>query len=72
MQKENVMVPTLVKSFKASIKQVDCGMNYIALVTSEGELYTWGNNIFQQSGTGSKSKTLSKPTLVSYFKENGL
>ena len=72
LQKENTQVPTLVKCFKDTIKQIDCGMTYTAAVTTDGDLYTWGDNLCQQSGTGSKSKSLSKPTLVTYFKENGL
>ena len=72
LQKDIVNVPTLVKNFTNKVKQVDCSQNYCALVTTDGELYSWGSNLCQQTGTESKSKSLSKPTLVSYFNSNGL
>ena len=45
LQSEDKSVPTLVKSFKEPIKQVDCAPTYAALVTTEGALYTWGDNL---------------------------
>ena len=51
---------------------VDAAQNYIALVTTAGELYTWGGNLCQQTGTGSKAKELTVPTRVDYFTDKGL
>ena len=66
-----------VKAMKAGLQNLDVaqiatGMNYACLVTTDGQLYSWGDNTFQQTGTGSSKKTLTKPTLVSYFTDNGL
>jgi alpha-tubulin suppressor-like RCC1 family protein len=34
--------PTLIKGFHNNIVQVEMGLNHSALVTTNGELYTWG------------------------------
>ena len=47
LQKEDKRVPTLVKNFNETVKQVDCAPTYAALITTDGQLYTWGGNLCQ-------------------------
>ena len=48
-------------------------MNYAMCVTQEGKLFAWGNNAWQQSGTGlTKQAELKNPVEVTYFSQNGL
>ena len=54
---------------------MDSGHNYACLISQEGDLYSWGNNTFQQLGLGKKfknSKEISKPTKVPFFESNNL
>ena len=70
--KQNTAIPTLVKKLNFAVKQVEQGLNYAMVVAEDGRLFSWGDNTFQQTGTGSKSKQIAKPTEVSYFSNQGL
>lgn len=37
------------------IKQVDCGMKYVFVVSEDGNLYCWGDNAFKQLGLGDEN-----------------
>ncbi len=52
-------------SFNIMIKEVACGEEHTALITSEGFLYTMGNNFHGRLGLGDKALTHSSvPCLV--------
>ena len=44
LQKSEKRVATRVSSFKETVKMVDVAQNYAALVTTDGDLYSWGQN----------------------------
>ena len=71
--------PLLVSFFSKkdiSVKQVACGLVYACAVTTEGEVYSWGDNTFKQLGyevvTKKKSDVpfVGEPTKIPYFEEN--
>lgn len=45
------------------IRQLSAGFNHSALITIDGELYTWGKNLEMQLGHGNK-KDREQPTVV--------
>ena len=63
----NVAVPTLVTKIPGPVQQVDLGMNYAMCVTSDGKLFAWGNNTWQQSGTGQVKADIKTPAEVPFF-----
>lgn len=66
----------LVKAFdNEPVRDIECGHNYVCCVTMAGDLYSWGNNSFQQLGLGKKyknQKDVLKPTKVPFFESNNL
>lgn len=46
-------VPCFVTSLP-KIKQISCGLNFTACIDEEGLIWTFGNNMFGQLGTGNK------------------
>lgn len=64
------------EGFDDRIAKIAASDNHSALITDEGELYTWGDNGYGQLGLKGdyteKPKSVDKPTLVSYFQENNI
>ena len=55
------------------IKQVDCGMKYVFVVSEDGNLYCWGDNAFKQLGLGDENiKYVKQPRQVEYFTKNNI
>ncbi|KAF2070250.1 hypothetical protein CYY_008433 [Polysphondylium violaceum] len=46
-----LVMPTLQKNEKRAVK-VSCGWDHVAVLTKEGEVFTWGNNTSGQLGHG--------------------
>ncbi|XP_019854073.1 PREDICTED: ultraviolet-B receptor UVR8-like [Amphimedon queenslandica] len=49
--------------------QINCGANFTVLVTSIGQLFTWGCNMSGQLGNGEAKKTFSQPMPVESLSE---
>lgn len=50
-----------------NIADITYGKDFFVLVTTEGLVYTWGNNLFKQLGLGDDSPTIAaQPTLVTF------
>ena len=64
------------EGFDNRVARMASSDNHSALITDEGELYTWGDNGYGQLGikgmNGEKPKSEDNPTLVSYFKEHNI
>ncbi len=57
--------PKMIQSLQGKhVKEISCGSNYSAAITSNGELYTWGQGAHGRLGHGDKANQ-SKPKLVS-------
>ncbi|CAD5226815.1 unnamed protein product [Bursaphelenchus xylophilus] len=46
------------------IKQISCGYNHSALLTQDGEIYTWGKGLDKQLGHGTKTDKIIPTKLV--------
>lgn len=42
--------------YESSISQISAGFNHSALVTANGELFTWGKSLDMQLGHGNKKE----------------
>ena len=42
------------------------------VVAEDGRLFSWGDNTFQQTGTGSNAKSIKSPTEVTFFSNSNL
>ena len=60
----NVLTPKKVAAIETPVSYIDCGVEHAAAVTTDGELYTWGSNTFNQLGN-TKSASLKTPKVVS-------
>lgn len=64
------------EEFEGRVAKIAASDNHSALITDEGELYTWGDNGYGQLGLkaddSDKLKSVDKPTLVPYFKDNNV
>lgn len=57
--------PKLVKSLaRKQVLQIACGSNHTLALTSDGELYSWGQNNFGQLGLGHKGGPQKEPSHV--------
>jgi hypothetical protein len=57
--------PSIMRSlYKESIKELSCGDNHLAVVTTPGKVYTWGRGTFGRLGHGNNNDIL-QPLLVS-------
>lgn len=55
-----------------SIKQVSCGKHHVALITSSGRLFTWGCNVYGQTGHRDVNQLVSpKEVFIVDFSKNG-
>ena len=61
-----MLSPAKVKAIEEEVTHIDCGVDHAAAISSEGKLYTWGSNTFNQLGN-TKSKSLKIPTIVDSF-----
>ncbi|GAM25148.1 hypothetical protein SAMD00019534_083230 [Acytostelium subglobosum LB1] len=65
-----VQMPPLMKNEKKAIS-VSCGWEHVAVISSDGELFTWGNNSQGQLGHGlSVGKFQTTPRRVETFKSS--
>ena len=62
-------VPTKVKKITEPVRLVAASQVSVQLVTESGKLFAWGDNVCQQSGTGSKKDFLPNPTEVTWFSQ---
>jgi len=53
---EDKAVPQLILNWKHGIAKVSCGWGHCALLTKNGEVFTWGANLHAQCGQGKKSR----------------
>ncbi|KAG7177409.1 E3 ubiquitin-protein ligase HERC4-like [Homarus americanus] len=61
----HIHAPKLVKSLaRKQTVQIACGCNHTLALTSEGELYSWGQNNLGQLGLGHKDGPQNDPTLI--------
>ncbi|CAD8142128.1 unnamed protein product [Paramecium pentaurelia] len=70
-QVKGVSMPQLVNGFNNNVAQVQMGQNHSALITKDGELYTWGTGNSGQLGHNN-DKDYNTPQLVEFFTKNNL
>ncbi|XP_076863761.1 uncharacterized protein rccd1 isoform X2 [Brachyhypopomus gauderio] len=64
--------PALVDISEVSeISKVSCGSRHTAVITSTGDLYTWGWGLYGQLGHGSECSS-DEPKIVEYFSNGGM
>lgn len=64
-----------IEGFENRVSKIVTGDNHSAILTVDGELYTWGDNKYGQLGLKQDSKKINsadEPSLVPYFKENNI
>ena len=64
-----------IEGFENRVTKIVSSDNHSAILTADGELFTWGDNNYGQLGVkqdSKKVKSADEPTLVSYFKENNI
>ncbi|CAN7937233.1 unnamed protein product [Ixodes hexagonus] len=54
-----------VSSVRGTIAHIACGSNHAAILTKDGQLYTWGRNTEGQLGLGHRKDQQKNPQLVS-------
>lgn len=64
--------PQRVEDFNNNVAKVSMGPNHTAVVTTDGELYTFGDGQYGALGHGDGAKSRYSPKLVEFFNENGL
>lgn len=57
-------VPTPLEQFPEKARQVICGKYHTVVVTTKGNLYTWGNNNFGQLGIGLDKMYITIPCQI--------
>lgn len=60
-------MPTAVDKLNSlEVVQIELAPVYAACTATDGSLWTWGENKFQQLGLNSKKETIKKPTQVTF------
>lgn len=77
MGKSASKTPQLLKNFDSDIKKIDINEDHGAILNSEGDLYTWGDNKYGQLGilepvTKQPIKSSDTVRKVTYFKERDI
>jgi hypothetical protein len=71
MVQPDQLVPRRVDFFNANVAKVSTGLNASAVITTNGNLFTFGANGYGQLGLGNKDEQRT-PTEVTFFRENSL
>ena len=77
MGKSGAKKPQLFKTFDCDIKKININEDHGAILSSEGDLYTWGDNKYGQLGviepvTNKPLKSSDTVRPVTYFKERNI
>ncbi|KAL8459004.1 hypothetical protein ACS0TY_036472 [Phlomoides rotata] len=65
--KNDVLIPTILESnVVLDVQQISCGVRHIALVTRQGEVFTWGEESGGRLGHGIE-RDFSRPKLVEFL-----
>jgi alpha-tubulin suppressor-like RCC1 family protein len=72
---ENIKLPQKIEFFKEKnmkVKQIECGSDFSIALTENGEVYTWGSNIFGQLGLGhlTQEVKLNLPMKINFINQN--
>lgn len=65
-------LPTPVPGFENNVAKIVMGRNHSALITTEGDLYTFGFCQHGVLGHGQRATARVSPTIVEYFQENNI
>jgi alpha-tubulin suppressor-like RCC1 family protein len=62
-----------IDSLRGQVAKIELGPRHSAIITTSGDLYTWGDSDYGKLGLAStKEKKVKTPTLVSFFAKNNI
>lgn len=62
-----------IESLRGQVEQIEISQKHSAIVTSGGELYTWGDAKYGKLGFNTpEDSKIAEPTLVSFFSKNNI